>query len=97
MGNGLGVQIAALRDAAAASASAAEQVAEVDLAGAISEAGTGVPGARAVQSFTTVGDNWRTDISSWVGWAEEYATALNSSADGYASDEAAAERDFDSR
>lgn len=56
-----------------------------------------MPGARAVQSFTTVGDTWRTDISSWVGWANEHAGALNRSADGYASDEAAAERDFDSR
>lgn len=97
MAGGFGAEINALRAAAGAAESASEQVAEIDLADAISGAAAGMPGARAQQALTAVGQSWQTDVSSWVGWADQYATALGRSADGYAADESASERDFKSR
>ncbi|WP_246258127.1 LppA family lipoprotein [Amycolatopsis anabasis] len=56
-------QIAALRHAANAARSAGEQVSGVDLAGAIAEAGTALPGAQTARSFTTLGNAWRGDLA----------------------------------
>lgn len=94
MVNGYQAQIDALRDAAKAATSAGEQVSGVDLAGAVGEAGAGMPGARCVRSFETLGTAWRGDISGWVSQAEGYAQALTSAADNYTDNEDAAESDF---
>lgn len=94
MVNGYQAQIDALRDAAKAAASAADQVSGVDLASAVGEAPTGMRGARCVRSFQTLGIAWRGDISGWVSQAQGYAQALTSAADNYHENEAAAESDF---
>jgi hypothetical protein len=92
--NGYQAQIDALRDAAKAAASAGEQVAAIDLAGALGEAGKGMPGARCVQSLTSLGTAWRADISGWAAQAEGYADALTAAAAKYSGNEKAAEADF---
>lgn len=94
MVNDYQAQIDALRDAAKAAASAGEQVSGVDLAGAVGEAGAGMPGAHCVRSFQTLGNAGRGDISGWVSQAQGYAQALTSAADNYRENEAAAESDF---
>lgn len=66
----------------------------MDLAGSLGEAGSGMPGAKCVQSFETLGNAWRGDIEGWTSQAKAYADALTSAADTYSANEAAAERDF---
>ncbi|MGH3952305.1 MAG: type VII secretion target [Pseudonocardiaceae bacterium] len=92
--NGYQAQIDALRSAAKATRSAAEHVSGVDLPGAVSEAGAGMPGARSVRSFSTLGNAWRADIEGWVTQAEGYADALTTAAGNYSSNEDAAAHDF---
>lgn len=88
--NGYHAQIDALRDAAKAAESAAEQVSDIDLASALGEAGDGMPGARCVQSFRTLGNAWQGDISDWTSQAHRYADAVTA-ADQYSENEQAAE------
>lgn len=91
---GYQAQIEALRSAAEAARSAGEQVFGVDLAGSLGQAGEGMPGARSVQSFETLGNAWKGDIEGWTSQAEGYAEALDAAADTYSANEDAAERDF---
>lgn len=92
--NGYQTQIDALRSAAEAARSASEQVSGVNLAEAVAEAGTGMPGARCVQSFETLGNSWRGDLAGWVSQADGYADALVAAADKYTANEDAASDDF---
>lgn len=95
-GCGVGYQakIDDLRRAAKAAGSAGEQVAEVDLPGAIRNAVDGMPGARCVRSLETLGNAWRGDIAGWVSQAKDYAEALTAAAQTYSSNEDAASDDF---
>lgn len=94
---GYRAQIEELRKAAKAARSAGEQASGMDLAAAIDEAGAGMPGARSVQSFATVGEAWRNDIAGWVTQVEGYADALTTAADNYESNESVANHDFSTR
>lgn len=91
---GYQTQIEALRSAAGAARSAGEQVSGVNLSETVAEAGTGMPGARCVRSFETLGNAWRGDLSGWVSQADGYADALVAAADKYAANEDAAADDF---
>lgn len=92
--SGYGVQIQALRQAGKAASSAGDQVKDVDLPGAIGHAASAMPGSTSAQSFSTLGNAWRGHLSGWVAQAEGYASALSSSADVYAANEAAAKASF---
>lgn len=94
MAEGYQAKIDDLRRAAKAAGSAGEQVAEVDLAGAIGHAADGMPGARCVRLFATLGNAWRGDIAGWVSQANGYAEALTAAAETYSSNEDAASDDF---
>lgn len=94
VGNGYQAEIDALRSAAEAASSAAEQVSGVDLAGAVGEAGAGMPGARCVQAFERLGSSWKSEIDGWVAQADGYAKALTGAADHYGGNEQAAGQDF---
>jgi hypothetical protein len=83
-------QIGALRTARDAARSAGSQVSKIDLADAVADAGTAMPGAQMVQSLTTLGNSWRGDLSGWVSQAEGYAESLSTAAEGYAANEQAA-------
>jgi hypothetical protein len=87
-------QIGALRKACDAARSAGSQVSKIDLADAVTAAGTAMPGAQVAQSFTTLGNSWRGDLSGWVSQAESYADSLTTAADRYAANEQAAIADF---
>lgn len=94
MGSDYQAQIDDLTAAAKAARSAAEQVSAIDLAGAIDKAGSGVPGAQCVKSFTSIGQAWREHIKEWGSQADRYATALTAAADTYSRNEDAAAEDF---
>ncbi|MQA61376.1 MAG: hypothetical protein GEU86_07730 [Actinophytocola sp.] len=95
MGTSHEVQIKALREAARAAGSAADQVSKIDLAAAVAAAGEGMPGSRSASSLSNIASRWSDDVSRWVSQANGYAQALTTAADRYAADEAAAEQDFD--
>lgn len=94
---GYAAEIGSIRSAAEAARSAGEQAAAVDLAQAIADAGTALPGARAVRSFGTLGNAWRGDIAGWSAQAQGYAENLAGAADRYAASEASARSDFADR
>lgn len=94
MGSEYQAQIDDLRAAAKAATSVSEQVSAIDLAGAIDEAGSGVPGAQCVTSFTRLGEAWREHVKNWRSLADRYATALTTAADTYTRNEDAAAEDF---
>ncbi|AXB47078.1 hypothetical protein [Amycolatopsis albispora] len=94
MSNGYEVQLDALRRAAGAAGSAAEQVSAVDLAGALGEAAAALPGARCVRAIETLGAAWSDDIRDWTTRAKDHGQSLTAAADGYAGNDAAVARDF---
>lgn len=87
-------QIGELRKASDAAKSAGGQVAKIDLADAVADAGTAMPGGQVVGSFTRLGNAWRGDLAGWVSQAEGYADSLTTAADRYAANEQAAAADF---
>jgi hypothetical protein len=87
-------QIGALRKAGDATKSASGQVAKIDLADAVADAGTAMPGGQAAGAFTTLGNAWRGDLAGWIAQAEGYADALTTAAERYAANEQAAAADF---
>jgi hypothetical protein len=78
--SGYETQIEALRKVGKAARSAGREVSGVDLAGAVADAGSAMPGAQSVQSFTTLGNAWRGDLAGWVAQAERYADGLTAAA-----------------
>ncbi len=55
---------------------------------------SGIPGASAVALVGTVATGWETDVAAWVRRARRYAEGLESAADRYAADDAAAREAF---
>ncbi|MGC7095642.1 type VII secretion target [Amycolatopsis lurida] len=94
MSNGYEVQLEALRRAALAADSAAEQVSAADLASALGEAVAGLPGARCARAVEAVGEAWRGDLADWASQARGYGQSLTGAADGYARNDAAVAQDF---
>jgi hypothetical protein len=92
--SGYETQIEALRKAGEAARTAGNQVSGMDLADAVAAAGSAMPGAPAVQSFTVLGDAWRGDLAGWVAQAEGYADDLDTAANRYTVNEGAAVADL---
>jgi len=89
--NGYEVVINQLRKAGSAATSAGEQAAQIDLAGAISGVPTGLIGSRSADAAIRLGIEWARTITGWGREACALGDGMSSSADLYATNEAAAE------
>ncbi|MBN6036649.1 type VII secretion target [Amycolatopsis sp. 195334CR] len=94
MSNGYEVHLEALRRAALAADSAAEQVSAADLGSALREAVAGLPGARCAQAVEAAGEAWRGELADWSSRARGYGQSLTGAADGYGRNDAAVAQDF---
>ncbi len=88
--NGYEVVIDQLRKAGSAATSAGEQAAQVDLASAISGVPDALTGGRSAGAATRLGVEWARKITEWGGEVRAIGEEISSSADLYATNEAAA-------
>lgn len=91
---GFEVVIAELRRAGAAAGNAGEQAARVDLGASIAGVSVALPGSRSAQAAAKLADTWRAQITAWSRQARLYGRKMCASADLYAANNEAAERDL---
>jgi hypothetical protein len=88
--SGFDADIDALRNAANAAASLAEQAGDVDLVGCLSGIPTGMPGSGSATAAQSLADVWGERLASWAASVRSHGEKLSNAANGYeASDEAA--------
>ncbi|RKT55822.1 hypothetical protein [Saccharothrix australiensis] len=91
---GYEVDLAGLRKAAAAAASAGEQAGRIGLGDAPRGVPGALPGSEAAATAPKLADAWDRRLAAWSAEVAAFAAGLSASADRYATDEAAAARDF---
>ncbi|WP_299446432.1 hypothetical protein [uncultured Phycicoccus sp.] len=91
---GFEVQVQDLRDSADAAREAAAVVRGTDAPEALRGARAGMPGADAVPLVEAVADSWEDAVQEWVRSARRYARGLDTAADRYEADDAAARQAF---
>lgn len=92
--DGYEAEFAAFDSAAAAAASAGEQVGGVDLTGSMSQATAGMPGSTSATSIGMLADSWAYQRVSWQQSATGYAEGLGISKREYENSDEAAAADF---
>jgi hypothetical protein len=91
---GYEVVIEAMRSAAAAASSAADQASRVLPGPALVNLHDAMPGARVAGKLDRVRAVWTGKGVGWAGRMTDYASGLSNSADSYAANEASAARDL---
>jgi uncharacterized protein YukE len=92
--DGYEAEFTAFDSAAGAARSAAEQVAGVDLSGAMAQAKAGMPSSLSAQTIGLLADSWAYKRVSWEQSARGYAEGLGISKRTYQNNEQAAAADF---
>jgi hypothetical protein len=88
--DGFEADIAALREAARAAATVAEQAGGIDLGGCLGAVPTGLPGSASAAAAQSLAEVWRERLGSWAETIAGHGEKVSNAADGYeASDEAA--------
>lgn len=88
------VQLEDLRTSAQAARDALDLVEDTTAPDDLRGITSGIPGASAVSLVGTVATGWESDVAAWVRRARRYAEGLESAADRYAADDAAAREAF---
>jgi hypothetical protein len=92
--SGFEVNLEGLRKAADAAASAGEQARGIRLGDAPNEVPGGLPGSESAARAVLLAKAWDERLVAWSADIGAFSASLSQSADRYAADEAAAERDF---
>lgn len=92
--NGFAADIAALRAAANAAASVAEQVDGVDLGECMREVPSGMAGSESAIAAQRLAEVWETRLDSWVTAVRGYGAKVSDAANRYEDNEEAADAAF---
>ncbi|GAB2734003.1 hypothetical protein [Amycolatopsis magusensis] len=88
--SGYEVTLEALGKAGDSADSLGEQLARIDLGGALSTLPKGMPGSRTAASAGTLGTTWRTEVATYGREARDHAKKLLNAKKLYETDEEAA-------